>query len=489
MKRRKKAVIIGSGIAGLATALRLQIKDYQVVVFEKNENPGGKLREKTIDGFRFDLGPSLFTRADLVQELVALAGKSENYFQFKRLNTLCHYFFPSGKTFQAPADSAAFIDAFFEQVGEPKENTMRFLEKSKQINDIAGSVFLENSLHKASTYLKKKTLKSMLQLHKIDALRTMNQANSSFFNTPEAVQFFNRFATYNGSNPYQTPATLNLISTLEMNDGAFFPNEGMYQITQTLFQLALEKGVDFHFNTSVISIEHKHGKALGIKTANDEFISADVVVSNMDAFYTYDKLLNNKWKSSKIDKLERSGSALIFYWGMNTQFPELDLHNIFFSGNYKAEFDAIFTDFTISSDPTVYVNISSKMRESDAPIGMENWFVMINAPAKPEIYNKELLDSAKNAIIQKIESLLGKPIRKHIVAEEVLTPGLIEEKTYSYKGALYGTASNSRFSSFLRPPNFDKKIKNLFFCGGSVHPGGGIPLCLLSAKIVEKECL
>jgi phytoene desaturase len=489
MNRLKKAIIIGAGMGGLATAIRLQSNGYQVFVFEKNPQPGGKLREKTLDGFRFDLGPSLFTRVDLVLELLNKSQHKTTLFEYERLNTLCHYFFPSGKNFQAPADTEAFIQAFFEEIGEPKANTRKFLSYARNINRIAGSVFLENSLHKVSTYLKKETLVSMLQLHKIDAFRSMYEANTSFFETQEAVQFFNRFATYNGSNPYQTPATLNLISTLEMQDGAFFPKNGMHQITQSLFETALNLGVTFSFNTPVNKIVVKDKVAVGIETDKDAFIPSDIVVSNMDAYFTYDILLQDKTKSQKIDQLERSGSALIYYWGMNTTFPSLDLHNIFFSEDYKQEFDCIFKDFRLSNDPTVYINITSKKRPLDAPEGMENWFVMINAPAKPELYTEEVIAQTKKVILTKLEKMLGRPVQQHIITEEVLTPGLIEKRTSSYKGALYGTASNSRFASFLRPPNFDKSYKNLYFCGGSVHPGGGIPLCLLSAKIVEKECV
>lgn len=481
-----KVIIIGAGVAGLATAIRLSAKGYSVEVYEKNEGPGGKLRQKTIANYRFDLGPSLFTRPDLVEELIKLAGKNPvDCFPYLRLATLCHYFYPNGKVFHAPATVNAFASALENAVDEPSENTLAFFDYALQINKVAGSVFLNQSLHKLSTYLKKDTLKSMLQLHKIDAFRTMDKANKSFFITPEAVQLFNRYATYNGSNPYQTPGTLNLISTLEMQDGAYFPKHGMYQITQILFELGKELGVVYHFNKGVKKINETNNKVTGITLESEEVVPAEIVVSNMDAFFSYKHLLNNTSKAQKIDKLERSGSALIFYWGMNAVFKELDVHNIFFSADYEKEFDHMFKLGTMSDDPTVYIHISSKINKEDAPLGCENWFVMVNAPANPAYFTTEMVARIKQQIVTKLSQMLGTDVSSFIECEEVLTPGLIESRTMSYKGALYGTASNHMFSAFFRPPNFDNKIKNLFFCGGSVHPGGGIPLCLLSAKITD----
>jgi phytoene dehydrogenase-like protein len=204
----------------------------------------------------------------------------------------------------------------------------------------------------------------------------------------------------------------------------------------------------------------------------------------MDIYPTYKKLLPNRKHPEKVLKQERSSSALIFYWGIAGTFPELDLHNIFFSDNYKNEFSAIFEDKKISDDPTIYINITSKDVSGDAPEGHENWFVMINAPGNYGQDWDSFKEQARKIIVEKLNRILEIDVESLIKAEHVLDPVGIEENTSSYRGALYGAASNSQFAAFLRHPNFTKTIKNLFFCGGSVHPGGGIPLCLLSAKIV-----
>ena len=186
----------------------------------------------------------------------------------------------------------------------------------------------------------------------------------------------------------------------------------------------------------------------------------------------------------KILSQERSSSAVIFYWGIGKSFPQLDLHNIFFSGDYKAEFDAIFKTKTLFEDPTVYVNITSKDVPTDAPAGKENWFVMVNAPHDTGQDWKELSIALRKWVIQKLNRALDVDIAPLIEEEWIMTPDVIEARTQSYLGALYGASSNNKMAAFMRHPNFSKQLTNLYFCGGSVHPGGGIPLCLLSAKIV-----
>jgi phytoene dehydrogenase-like protein len=185
-------------------------------------------------------------------------------------------------------------------------------------------------------------------------------------------------------------------------------------------------------------------------------------------------------------KQESSSSAVVFYWGVQKSFDELSLHNILFSKDYKQEFKEIFDENRLPTDPTVYINISSKSNPNDAPKGSENWFVMVNAPAHRGQDWKSDVGGLKERVIQKINNQLDTDIRPLIRQEKIWTPEGIEEDTRSYQGALYGTSSNDQTAAFLRHPNFSSKIKNLYFCGGSVHPGGGIPLALLSAKITSE---
>jgi phytoene desaturase len=483
----KKALIVGAGIAGIAAAIRLAVKGYGVEVYEANSYPGGKLSQFEQDGYRFDAGPSLFTMPQYVNELFELAGKKpSDYFSYQKLDPVCKYFYEDGTHLIAYADAGKFGDEVQEQTGEPAVAVKSYLENSSRIYSITNHVFLERSLHKLKTYLRWDTLKSILKFGKIDAFRTMHKANQSFFGDKRIVQFFDRYATYNGSNPYHAPATLNVIPHLEQHFGAYFPDQGMYSITSCLVNLAESLGVKFHYDSPVTEIVLQERKVKGIR-ANAEIIEGDIVISNMDIWFTYHKLLkaHPKLHPQKILSQERSSSALIFYWGIRDQFKELDLHNIFFSADYEAEFDHIWQKKDIHHDPTIYLNISSKYKPDDAPEGCENWFVMINVPANTGQNWDEMITKARENILNKLSRLLGKDISPLIANERILDPRRIESRTSSYQGSLYGTSSNNQFAAFLRHANKSSKVKDLYFCGGSVHPGGGIPLCLLSAKIVS----
>lgn len=480
-----KVIVIGSGVAGMATAIRLAVQGFAVTVYEKNDYPGGKLSAFEKDGFKFDAGPSLFTQPKNIEELFELAGEPvEAYFLYQPVDIACKYFYENGKVVEAPASPELFAETLHTALGESAVAVTSYLKESAKVYDSIGTIFLNHSLHKRKTWFNKRILKAIAATKYRYLFNTLHGYNAAKFKSAEAVQLFNRYATYNGSSPYKAPGMLSLIPHLEYNEGVFYPQGGMHSITTALYQLALKKGVQFYFNAPVQKIINNEGKARGV-VVNNENVAADIVVSNMDVFFTYNQLLSNADKAKRILKQERSSSALVFYWGIKKEFAQLQLHNIFFSKNYAAEFDCLFRTKKLYSDPTVYLNITSKMEQGHAPAGRENWFVMINAPANTGQYNESVIEEAKKNIIEKLNRILGTDIASLIETETVLDPVLIEEKTASYQGSLYGTSSNSKLAAFLRHPNFTATIKNLYFCGGSVHPGGGIPLCLNSAKIVS----
>ena len=482
----KKVIVIGSGIAGLAVSIRLALKGYNVQVFEQNSYPGGKLSSFSIKDYRFDAGPSLFTMPHLVTELFKLAGEDvKNYFEFSKKEIACNYFWQDGTSFTAYGERKKFLKEVEKIFGEPQYNVDKYLKKAKKKYDLTSSLFLEQSLHKVKTFISLDTLKALFQLKTFELQKSLHQANTQSFSSPHLIQLFDRYATYNGSDPYQTSGIMTLIQHLESAYGTFVPKKGMVSITESLYGLAKRLGVKFSFETVVKEIKVELGVISGIKTKSGSF-SSDYVISNMDVFHTYKKLLPNEILPINRLKQERSSSAVIFYWGIKQSFPDLDLHNIFFSKNYKKEFQAIFKDKTVSEDPTIYINITSKEVVGDAPKGCENWFIMINTPADHGQDWTQIVNRLRSHIITNISKRLNVNLKNLIVCEEVLTPPDIESKTHSYMGALYGASSNDTMAAFLRHPNFSNRIKNLYFCGGSVHPGGGIPLCLLSAKIVDE---
>lgn len=487
MKTHLHAAVIGSGVAGLASAIRLAVLGVQISVFEKNSYPGGKLSHFEKNDFLFDAGPSLFTQPDNIEELFKLAGENiDEYFHYKPVPIACKYFYEDGIVINAYTDAEKFAEELSVKLQEDKKSVGQYLAHSKKLYNNVASVFLNYSLHKLKSLFTAPLGKAIAAVQWKHLFNSMHEVNSSYFKNSHTIQLFNRYATYNGSNPYKAPGMLCLIPHLEYNEGIFYPKGGMISITNALYQLALKKGVRFNFNQPVQKISIDHGKVKGITVGNQN-VDADIVISNMDVYGTYKYLLSNETKSKQVLKQERSSSALVFYWGISAKFSQLELHNIFFSENYKEEFDHLFLHKKIFSDPTVYINITSKCEPGmQAPAGKENWFVMVNAPANIgqdwEAYKQQY----RRNIIAKLNRILKTDIEPLIETEEVLDPIMIEEKTSSYMGSLYGTSSNSKMAAFLRHPNFSKQIKGLYFAGGSVHPGGGIPLCLKSAKILSE---
>ena len=486
--RKPKAIVIGAGVSGLAVSIRLAAKGYEVCVIEGSETVGGKIAQHEDSGFRFDRGPSLFTMPELMEELDALVpldlpGRPRP-FKYSKLDRSTHYFWEDEKgPLIAWSDSKRFASEIDSRWGVPAEKTLKHLRLSKDIFELTRGVFLEKSLHKFKTYWSKELRRLLANLWKVPLLGTMSQFNARRLKHPKLEQVFNRYATYNGSDPHRAPAMLHAIPHLEHGIGAFLPLAGMRAIPEHLEQLARAIGVEIRTGSAVQKILHRNGKISGVLDASGSEHFAEVVVSNADVHLTYQHLLKDVPSPKRIVRQERSTSGLSFYWGVKGTHPELGLHNILFSKDYRSEFEMLSGGSKPGSDPTVYINITSKEISSDAPENCENWFILVNVAAEPEYWTETAIEEAREVVLAKITRTLG--FRPDLQCEQVLTPRTIEATTGSWKGALYGASSNSVSAAFFRHRNQSKDVDGLFFCGGSVHPGGGIPLCLMGAKIVD----
>lgn len=487
MAEKKSAAVIGAGLGGLSAAIHLARAGYAVDVYEKNHSPGGKAGCLSGSGFRFDTGPSLLTLPFVLEELFQTAGeKIRDYLHIEPLEILCRYFYSDKTIIDAYRDPEKFSKEIYLKTGESSSALQAYLEYCKNIYDLTADLFLFSSFSEISNFLNRKALNTLLNISKLDPFRTMNEAVGSFFTDSRIIQLFNRYATYNGSNPFSAPATLNIIPHVEYNMGGYLVKEGMFALPEALESLAIKKGIRFFYNTNVSKIRIENSKVSGI-IANRKEISYSTIISNADVSYTHNHLLNSPLKFSR--KTETSSSAIIFYWGIKGIFPQLEIHNILFSKDYRAEFEELFRTGEVPSDPTIYIYISSKINPSDSPKGHENWFVMINAPAHSCQNWETVIDKTRSIIIKKIRSYTGINISGSIVTEEYATPEMMEKSTNSSGGSIYGFASNSRRSAFIRQKNRSKKFKGLYFSGGTVHPGGGIPLVLLSGKFAAEAIL
>jgi phytoene desaturase len=423
---------------------------------------------------------------ELLIDLFKISNRDINkYIKYEKIEIGCKYFWEDGKYINAFSNKKKLIKEISSKLNTNENKLRKYLNKSKFKFELTRKIFLESSLHKLSTYFSIDALKGIISFFKLDMTMSLNKLNSKNFNNKKLVQLFNRFATYNGSNPYKTSGIMSMIQHLEHDLGVFMPTNGLSDISKSIFILANDLGVKFHFNSSVDEIIIYDKKAIGVKSQNKKHL-AEIIISNMDINLTYERLLPSIKKPHYLKKYEPSSSAIVFYWNINNTFKEIDLHNIIFSNNDAKEFDSIFNKKTVYEDPTIYICPTSKVVKNDAPKNCENWFILINSPYDSGQNWDEIKDTLRRNIIRKINKTLNIKIEKHILTEEVFTPKDIEIKTLSQYGSLYGSSSNSLMSAFLRHPNFSRKIKNLYFCGGSVHPGGGIPLCLNSAKIVSE---
>ena len=483
--KKLNAIVIGSGVGGLATAIRLAKKGIQVTVFEANAFPGGKVNSKKFGNYRFDMGPSVFTEPHLIEELIKISESKSIDFNFHQLEESCRYFFSDGKKVIIKPGVEKVAEILSIELGEDKKKVIEFLKKQHKNFNAVHPVFISVSLHRFRHWFNKHVPKALIRLTKYGLLSSMNKVNSDTFSNPKTTQIFNRMATYNGSSPYKTPGMLNIISNLEFNVGPSMPKGGMVAISDTLYKLGLELGVNYCFNEKVVEILHINNQIKGVKTTKGDYLS-DIVVSNMDVHFTYEKLLPNIQAPKLNLKQEKSSSAIVFYWGIKKQFPQLGVHNIFFAKDYQQEFESIFDTKEVYDDPTIYVHISSKIESSDAPTGGENWFVMINSPINTgQDWDAEIQKLRKH-ILDKLSIALEIEIEPFIEVEEIIEPRKIEAIYSGKQGSIYGNSSNSSLSAFYRHPNFSKKVKGLYFTGVTVHPGGGIPLALNSAKIVER---
>ena len=485
----KRTAVIGAGIAGLAAAVRLAVAGHQVDVYEANDGPGGKLSQFTLPGgYRFDFGPSLFTMPQYVDELFTLAGEDpRTHFNYTRLPEVCRYWWPDGTRFTAPASTADLITQAAQTFDVPEQSMRDFMDTAARKYTLTGRTFLEKSLHKARTWLDPQVAYAMLKIPGLDLFRSMHDVHEAALKDPRLVQLFDRFATYNGSNPYKAPGLLSMIPHFEHHFGAYLPAGGMYDIAESVYALGQRLGVGYHFNTRVNEICRAGSQVQGI-LVNGEEVGYDTVVCNMDVWLAYDRLLPGAKRPGIPLRQQKSTSAVIFYWGIDRSFPELGLHNIFFSKDYAREFSTLEAG-SLSDDVTIYVNISNKYVPADAPPGHENWFVMVNAPSHTGQDWEQLVAELRNQALTALSTYLAPAdapnwLARHITTERIITPPDIEQLTGSHQGALYGTSSNNRMAAFLRHPNFSRHIGGLYFLGGSVHPGGGVPLCLLSARIV-----
>lgn len=479
-------IIIGAGIGGMSAAIHLAAAGHSVKILEKNPAVGGKMGLIERDGFRWDTGPSVVTMRHVFEDLFASAGRSlDDYLDLQPVDPLTRYFYSDGTQLDVTPDIGRMAAQITELDERDVEGYLRFLAYAARIHRITGPVFIYDEPPNWRSLLRVSPLDAL----KIDGLRTMQQSIRGFVRSTHLQQLLGRFATYVGANPYQAPATLNVIAHVELTGGVWYPKGGIYKIAEAYAQLARELGVEICTGTSVEKIEVQNGYVRGV-IAGGEYLPAQAVIANVDVAMVYEKLLSaDVVQSKRLERLttvEPSCSGFILLLGVEGENSKLAHHNIFFSSDYRREFKQIFDEGVPPDEPTIYVAITSKTDKSHAPPGHENWFVLVNSPALGTTWDWHKEAPAYRDRVLKRLAEMRMDIRHRIVNEMMMTPHDIAITSGARRGALYGASSNNRWAAFLRPHNRASDVKGLYFAGGTTHPGGGVPMVTLSGCVAAK---
>ncbi len=538
ISKHKSIIVVGAGIGGLSAAIRLAAQGYQVTILERQAQVGGKLNRIEMDGFSFDTGPSLITMPYVLEDLFSSVNRNlKDYLDLQSLDITCRYFYHDGLTLNAWRDHERLAEEFVHLNPHDGPALSRFLDSARNIYQAAADPFLYHSLGSPLDVLKTfvryvlrghprseedmtgagsmtgaspvmppqpavtstPTIFPSTILSRLKAVlaalspQTLDKSVRGFFEDEHLRQLFDRYATYNGSSPYRVASVYTIIPYVELADGGWYPRGGIYAVAQALEKLARELGVTIETCCDVRRILVKQNVARGVVLADGRVIRSDIVIANSDVVTTHRKLLSpaihNKRYVRRLEQLEPSCSGFVLMLGLDKQYPQLSHHNIFFSNDYHAEFDDLFERHVPLSNPTIYVCDTTRSDSTQAPPGHENLFVLVNAPylttksdwqREAPAYRDRILD-----LLASYTQVDLSDIREHIVCEAMLTPQDFYDKYGANAGSIYGLSSNSRMAPFTRPGNMSE-IRNLYFVGGSTHPGGGVPLVMLSGKIVAE---
>jgi phytoene desaturase len=464
----------------LAAAARLQAQGFDVTLLEQNAQLGGKMGQIEAEGYRWDTGPSVITMRHVFEDLFEAVGrKMADYVTLLPVEPLTRYFWRDGTLLDASRDIAKMARQIRRIDERDVEGYLAFLSYAARLHRIVGPVFIYDKPPRLASFLKVAPWDAV----RVDGLRTMHQAASSFVRSRYLRQLLGRFATYVGASPYQAPATLNVIGHVEMTEGVYYPRGGIYTIAEGLGRLATELGVTVRVEAPVARICTEGGRVTGVQLASGEALTADAVIANVDVNTVYEGLLPN---AEAPPAREPSCSGFILMLGVEGTHPDLAHHNVLFSDDYRAEFREIFSEGVPPDDPTIYVAITSKTDADHAPPGCENWFVLVNAPPLGDAFDWGAHAGAYQDLVLRRLAEWGYDIRDKIRVERMLTPVDIERLTGARLGALYGASSNNRWAAFRRPNNRAPDIEGLYFAGGTTHPGGGVPMVTLSGKVAAE---
>lgn len=482
----KNIIVIGSGLGGISAAISLAQEGYKVTIHEKNPQIGGKLNVLKAEGYTFDLGPSILTLPHIFERLFERSGKKmADYIPIRTLRPHWRNFFEDGKVVDLDPDPGVMA-AEARKVGEDPANVEKFLKYSADLYDLVNEGYFERGLDTSAAF---RAFYGLGKFLKFDLFRSMHGGVARYLKTRYMRDIFDYFIKYVGSSALHSPAFMNCMATIQFRYDLWYVDGGLYGIALGLQRLMNELGVTVHLNSEVAEVRKENGRVTGI-VANGEFHAADIVVSNMEVIPAYEKLLlEDEAFMRTLDRYEPSCSGLVLELGLDRQYPQLAHHNFFFSDNQKTHFKTVFRKRQLPPDPTIYLVAASRTDPTVAPEGCDCLKIL---PHIPHIDDERPLTredymAFKDRVLEKLERMGLTNLRKHLVFEHCWTPHDIREQYLSNKGSIYGVVSDRFKNLAFKAPKQSVKYPNLFFVGGSVNPGGGMPMVVLCGQNVAKK--
>lgn len=490
----KKIIVIGAGVAGLSAAVRLQKLGYEVTLYEKDRQVGGKMNQIKTAGFTFDLGPTIVMMPEIYREVFEFCGKDpDDYISMKKVDPMLKLYFNKEEPIEFSNDLIELTKTLENISPEDTQGYFAFLADIYQRYTIAKEAFITKSFRGFWDFYNPKSLWAGIRL------RTFSDAYTSIskFVKDDRLRKSLAFQTlYIGVSPYQRPSLYTIIPMIELFYGVYFIEGGMYTLATSLARLFEELGGKIVYETSVDEILIDNKIAKGIRIGKEQ-VMADAIVCGADFPYAMKELIpderkRGKYTNKKIAKFEYSCSCFLMYLGLDKKYPEEHLHSIYFAEDFKQNVDDLFERGKLPDDPSFYLYRPSLMDDSLAPEGQEGLYVLVPVPelSKYEKWTEQTMQAYRKKIIRLLkEKTIFKDIDEHIVSETLITPKDFSDRFNAYNGATFGLKPTLKQSNYYRPHNKFSAAENLYFCGSSTHPGAGVPIVMQSAKLAVEELL
>lgn len=494
MMKNQKVIVIGAGLGGMSAAIMLAHSGAQVTILEKNAQVGGKLNILQKNGFSFDLGPSIFTLPEIFRPLFEGDGqKLEDYVSLQRVDPQWRNFFEGGVVLDLWEDRERMRSELARFGPTAFEEYQRFLAYSRRQYDILERGYLRHGFDTFGEFMRFYGWKDARDL---DFLHTMSGSIYKRLSNKYLRDTFEYFIKYVGSSALDSPAFMNLMPNIQMQFGLWYIAGGMYQLARAFKRRLDETGVALCLNHEVLRITRNGRKVTGVEVRHADgtcrTLPADYVVSNMEVIPAMRRLLDMPGQAmKKLERFEPSCSGIVLHLGLDRVYPQLAHHNFFYSNDLHAHFRRVFREKKLPDDPTIYLVAPTRSDPTQAPAGCDNIKILPHIPHINERhpYTRQDYVALKELCLDKLERMGLTDLRRHIVVEDFWTPFDIEERYNSNRGSIYGVVCDMRRNFAFKAPKRSKEFSNLFFVGGSVNPGAGMPMVTLSGQLVAKTIL